>query len=114
MQKGTTIVFNLGRATRDPAIFVNPETFDPDRYLTKVVDEESGGTDRVPSFSFGTGPHACVGRFLALLEGRMLAADFIRTFDFEFPPGYTFGLSREPECLLAYPQSRLPLVLRKK
>ncbi len=52
---GDQIACLLGAANRDPAVFTNPDTFDPNRPITQNT-------------SFGGGIHFCVGAPLARLE----------------------------------------------
>ncbi len=52
VQTGTPIFLALGSANRDPAVFENPDTFDPSRDLSKAI-------------TFGAGRHACIGGRLA-------------------------------------------------
>jgi cytochrome P450 len=51
---GTMLIFPLTISGRDPAIFSDPETFDPDR------------PERNPTQAFGRGMHMCIGQFLAV------------------------------------------------
>jgi cytochrome P450 len=52
--EGTMLVFPLTITGRDPDVFVNPDTFDPDR------------SEKEPSQAFGRGMHMCLGQFLAV------------------------------------------------
>jgi cytochrome P450 len=56
--KGDNVMLLLAAAQRDPAVFPNPDTFDPDR-------------DAVRHLAFGHGPHFCLGAPLARLEARI-------------------------------------------
>jgi len=56
--KGTNIHLCIGAANRDPAVFENPGTFDPNRSPNRHL-------------AFAGGPHVCVGLTLARLEGRV-------------------------------------------
>lgn len=51
---GTMLIFPLTISGRDPAVFGNPDTFDPDR------------PEKQPSQAFGRGMHICLGQFLAV------------------------------------------------
>lgn len=63
-----SMVFGLiAAANRDPARVKDPETFDVTR-------------DRVPSLSFGAGPHYCLGAHLAGLQGEALFPRLLRRF----------------------------------
>ncbi|KUI27477.1 cytochrome P450 [Mycobacterium sp. GA-2829] len=57
---GTTLMVHLGAANRDPRIFDNPGTFDPDRPNARR------------HIGFGRGEHSCIGAPLARAEGRVL------------------------------------------
>lgn len=57
---GTTLMVHLGAANRDPRIFDNPGTFDPDRPNARR------------HIGFGRGVHSCIGAPLARAEGRVL------------------------------------------
>jgi cytochrome P450 len=51
--KGTMLFFPLTLSGHDPAIFSNPDSFDPVR------------PEKSPSQAFGRGMHMCLGQFLA-------------------------------------------------
>ena len=51
---GTMLVFPLTLSGRDPAVFGDPDRFDP------------GRPEKTPSQAFGRGMHMCLGQFLAI------------------------------------------------
>jgi cytochrome P450 len=53
---GTLLVFLMGLASRDPSVFPDPLTFDPDR----------GSQER--HMAFGRGAHMCIGQHLARVQ----------------------------------------------
>lgn len=57
IETGRRIVVLLGAANRDPAVFPDPETFDPRRSPN-------------PHLAFSAGPHYCLGAALAQIEGQ--------------------------------------------
>ena len=59
IRKGDWIMLAYQSANRDESIFDDPFTFDIDR-------------KRIPSLTFGTGPHICLGQHLARMEMRVL------------------------------------------
>jgi cytochrome P450 len=67
LDAGTSITLCIGAANRDPAQFVDPETFDiartPNRHL-----------------AFATGAHQCAGMALARLEGAIAISRFLARF----------------------------------
>jgi cytochrome P450 len=63
--KGTMLIFPLSVSGRDPAVFSEPNIFNPER------------TEKNPSQAFGRGMHLCLGMFLAIAnveEGFQLIA----------------------------------------
>jgi cytochrome P450 len=56
--KGDNMMLLVAAAQRDPAMFAEPGTFDPDRMAVRHL-------------SFGHGPHFCLGAPLARLEARI-------------------------------------------
>ncbi|MEA2531097.1 MAG: hypothetical protein QOG89_2741 [Thermomicrobiales bacterium] len=68
--KGRRIVVSPWALQRDPRFFVDPDRFDPDRWL-------SDRAPRPPKYAFppfGGGPRSCVGAGFAMLEGVLLLA----------------------------------------
>ncbi|CAB3752190.1 cytochrome P450 [Paraburkholderia solisilvae] len=75
-----TFMFFLNRPPmHDPNNFVNPERFDPDRWL-QARDPARGAHEPRAYLQFGAGPRVCPGRHLAGVEMRaalsMLVANF--------------------------------------
>ncbi|MEE6263219.1 cytochrome P450 [Plantactinospora sonchi] len=56
---GARCLLLIGAANRDPAVFADPQRFDPDRVTAR------------DHLSFGYGPHFCIGAALARLEARI-------------------------------------------
>lgn len=63
LPKGAMIVPSVWPATHDPDAYQDPETFDPDRWIT-------GDAERAAKnwLVFGTGPHYCLGQIYAQLN----------------------------------------------
>eukprot|EP00948_MAST-09A_sp_MAST-9A-sp1_P002969 g2969.t1 len=68
----------------DPTIFPEPERFHPDRWLN-ATGEKRKQMER-GFFPFGKGPHACSGKWLALMEIPTLVALFFREYDVTLLP----------------------------
>lgn len=62
--------------SRDPKYFVNPEKFDPDRYL-------QGNGTKMGFLGFGDGPRLCLGKNFALFQIKMALASIIRSYKVE-------------------------------
>jgi len=68
---------------RHPAVWSDPERFDPDRFGPGAWDEAR----RIAYLPFGAGPRLCIGRDFALVEGVLLLAMMAARFRFERRPG---------------------------
>ncbi|KAI0042144.1 cytochrome P450 [Auriscalpium vulgare] len=60
--KGTLVIANAWSILHDPAVYPDPETFNPERFLT---DDGQFKDDLALSVAFGGGKRICPGRFLA-------------------------------------------------
>ena len=76
IKKDSIIYISPYVSHRNPNVFVNPEQFNPDRWLNLQVD-------RSVYFPFSSGPRTCVGEYLAMLESCMLLAELVSKFDIE-------------------------------
>jgi cytochrome P450/NADPH-cytochrome P450 reductase len=82
----TTIL--LPALHRDPAVWHEPERFDPERFAPEA-------RKRIPAHAykpFGHGSRACIGRQFALMEARLALALILARFDLEPEPGYTLKI----------------------
>lgn len=70
LAKGTLVLLSILSANRDPRVFTEPDRFDVGR---------SGPR----SFSFGWGPHHCLGAALARAEIQEAIPTLLRDFEFE-------------------------------
>ena len=73
------LVMLLMRApTMEDKHFRNPAAFDPARWLDSALTPSSSKRVAMP---FGAGPRLCPGRYLAMLEMKMVMAMLLRNFD---------------------------------
>ena len=63
LSKGSMIVPSVWPALHDPAVFPNPDFFDPDRWITGDAEKATQNW-----LVFGTGPHYCLGQTWAQLN----------------------------------------------
>jgi cytochrome P450 len=63
----------------DPALWSDPERFDPDRFLP----ESSHARDRWQYLPFGAGPRSCIGDHFAMLEATLGLATIVRAVRLE-------------------------------
>jgi cytochrome P450 len=66
---GPKVVVSLREANRDPDVFPDPETFDPERPNVRR------------HLAFAAGPHVCLGMHLARLEGRVALTALFERLD---------------------------------
>lgn len=65
IEPGNRVFLSLSSANTDPAVFADPEVFDPDRGTREHL-------------AFGQGPHICPGAALARLEARLALRLFVQ------------------------------------
>jgi cytochrome P450 len=74
VKAGTIAVVGVYSMQRDPRLWDEPFTFDPDRF----GPERSKGRDRWQFLPFGAGPHSCMGDHFATLEATLALAAIMR------------------------------------
>ena len=76
-----SIIFNLDSVLKDPDVFVNPEQFNPDRFL------DAAGNVVKPKelIPFGIGRRVCLGEAVAKMELFLFLTTIIKQFDFVLP-----------------------------
>ena len=81
--RGAMVMLLTRRAATDGRNFAEPLRFHPERWLE---DEELSGRSSAPkraSMPFGGGPRLCPGRYLALLEIKMVVSMLFRNFEID-------------------------------
>lgn len=81
------VYLNLLAIHRDPAVWANPDTFSPDRFLTTPTPKTYK--------PFGTGARACIGRALALHEVALTLAHLLTDHNLT-PTGYHLDIEEFP------------------
>jgi cytochrome P450 len=74
LEAGTMAVVCFYAMHRDPKLWDDPLTFEPDRFLP----ERSQGRSRWQYLPFGGGPRSCIGDHFAMLEATLALATIIR------------------------------------
>ncbi|BBX34432.1 cytochrome P450 [Mycolicibacterium mageritense DSM 44476 = CIP 104973] len=74
VEAGTMAMVNFYVMHRDPALWDDPLTFDPDRFNP----DRSAGRSRWQYLPFGGGPRSCVGDHFAMLEATLALATLVR------------------------------------
>ncbi len=73
LPEGSQIMMSQWVVQRDPELWDDPETFDPDRWLDGRADEKH----RFAHFPFGGGPRRCIGDSFAMMEARLCLARLV-------------------------------------
>jgi cytochrome P450 len=74
ISKGSIVIVNVMGLHHDPASFVAPGRFDPERFL----GEREKAIPRGAYLPFGAGPRVCIGNHFAMMEGHLLLATIAR------------------------------------
>nr|A0A1D8QMD2.1 RecName: Full=Carnosic acid synthase; AltName: Full=Cytochrome P450 76AK7; Short=RoCYP76AK7; AltName: Full=Miltiradien-20-al synthase; AltName: Full=Pisiferic acid synthase [Salvia rosmarinus]AOW42545.1 cytochrome P450 76AK7 [Salvia rosmarinus] len=82
--KNAKIMVNFWAMTRDPSIWKNPESFEPERFLGKDIDYEGQHFELIP---FGSGRRICPGMPLASRMLHCMVATLCHNFDWELEGG---------------------------
>ena len=67
---------------RHPDFWQNPEVFDPDRFLP----ERASNRSKYAYMPWGAGPHACIGKNLAVMEAVMILSAIAKRFHITLLP----------------------------
>lgn len=78
VEKGTPIHIPIYTVHHDPNHFVDPETFDPERFMPENKDQ----LQSCSFIPFVEGPRNCIGARFALLEAKMAIAGLILKYKF--------------------------------
>jgi cytochrome P450 len=93
VEAGTMLAFGRLAVQRDPTLWEDPLTFDPDRF----APEKFKVLDRWQYLPFGGGPRSCIGDHFAMLEATLALATVIRdteihSLEGEFPLALHFTM----------------------
>jgi cytochrome P450 len=88
LEKGTSIFLSVFELHRNPDIWNNPLTFDPENFSAENVRNR-------PKFNylpFGAGPRICIGQQFALMEMQLILAALMKRFSFESDHSHPVGM----------------------
>ena len=83
--KGTGCSSFMHMFSRNPEIWKDPESFDPERF-SNVENIQKLSTTHFP---FSVGPRNCIGQTFARFESKVILAKLLRKFQFSLVPGQT-------------------------
>ena len=77
---GTMVAASPSVSNRDPQAFVDPEAFDPARYLDGREDDVGNPWSWIP---FGAGRHRCVGAAFAMMQLKAIFSVLLQRYEFD-------------------------------
>jgi len=83
VKKGTYLRPMFISVFHDERHFSKPEQFDPSRWR-----DNTGKLDSYAFTPFSAGPRNCIGQHLAIVESKIIVAEFLKKFDFKLKEGY--------------------------
>jgi cytochrome P450 len=96
---GSVVICALHAIANNPAIWSNPERFDPDRWGT----EEVANRPKNSYMPFATGPRSCIGFNFALGEVKVLLPALV--YRYEFSKEGEEAVTYDPEFQLIRPMN---------
>jgi cytochrome P450/NADPH-cytochrome P450 reductase len=86
-----TVLILLPMLHRDPAVWTDPERFDPDRFTPEAMAKLPPNAWK----PFGNGQRSCIGRPFALQEAQLVLASVLQRFDIaKADPDYTLRIKQ--------------------
>jgi cytochrome P450 len=82
IHKNALMILSPWVTHRSPALWDNPEGFDPDRF-----GPDAAKRHRYAYFPFGGGPRQCIGNGFAMMEAQIILATLMSQFDVELVSG---------------------------
>jgi cytochrome P450 len=93
--EGWTALYMINAAHRDPAVYTNPNQFDPERFSP----ERNEGSVPYSLVGFGGGARVCVGYAFAQLEMKIMASHLLRHYTWSLTPGQNLDTTYLPTLL---------------
>lgn len=101
---GSSVVLSQYVTHRHPAVWADPERFDPDRF----TPANAAGRPRFAWFPFIGGPHQCIGQEFALMEATLIVSMVVQRFRLTLSPGARV----EPKAMLSLrPRDGVPMMI---
>jgi cytochrome P450 len=85
---GSRVLVSPYVTQHDPALWEDPEGFDPERFAPGANDARP----RYAYFPFGGGPHLCIGAGFAIMEATIVLATVARRLRLDLEPGRPVGI----------------------
>jgi len=95
-KKNSCIQFSIWSLGRDPALFREPEKFDPDRWNNYSDEKENDRGNNLSAWiPFGLGLRSCVGQRMAMMETKLVLCKLMQKYTARLDPSQApeLGLS---------------------
>ncbi|GAB2250505.1 hypothetical protein Droror1_Dr00016755 [Drosera rotundifolia] len=93
-----SIEFFLPGISEDPKLWLNPDTFDPERFLASGEDVDMTGAINVKMIPFGMGRRICPGMNMAMVHMHLMIARMVQEFEWSgYPDGSKVDLTEKFE-----------------
>jgi len=104
---GWTALYWINVTHRDPDVYTNPDTFDPDRFNS----ERNESNVPFSLVGFGGGSRVCVGYAFAQLEMKIVASYLLRFYEWDILPEQNLNIRYNPTI---FPKDGLKVAFRKR
>ncbi|MBX3012211.1 MAG: cytochrome P450 [Caldilineaceae bacterium] len=105
--KGSTVAISTYVMHRDPALYPDPERFDPERF----TPANEAALPKSAYLPFGGGPRICIGNSFAMLEARLILLTVLQRFHLQLKPGYQV---RAQQLFTLRPKGGLPMQVQTR
>ena len=105
--KGWTALYMINAAHRDPDVWSNPDTFDPERFSP----ERDEGNVPFSLVGFGGGARVCLGYAFAQLEMKILLSYLLRDYTWELVPNQNLNTVYRPTLM---PKDGMKVIFRRR
>ena len=95
VKAGTRLVVNVWKIQRDPRVWTNPSSFQPERFLTSHVNVDVRGQN-FELIPFGSGRRSCPGVSFAIQVLHLTLARLLHAFEFETPLDQPVDMTESP------------------
>jgi len=106
IRKNSLIILSPWVTHRSPALWDNPEGFDPDRF-----GPDAPKRHRYAYFPFGGGARMCIGNNFAMMEAQLVLATLLSQHDVELVPG---GRPKPDAFITLQPHGGLHMYVRPR
>ncbi len=105
--RGAQILISSYSMHRDPALFVEPDKFDPERFSA----EREAAIPKFAYLPFGGGPRVCIGNAFAMMEARLALTTMLQRYQFSLAPNTRV---QTEQLFTIRPKGGLKMVVRKR